>query len=581
MSENIKKKIIISIIAIVVIAIIVIGGIFLKNILEEYNIEEVNQFSYFTLYQNQKYGVIDTKGNIIVEAKYDKVAIPNPSKPVFICYYDYNSQEDSYSTKVYNEKNEEIFSQYEQVLPLMFQDSTAKVPYEKSVLKYKENGKYGIMDFEGKKITKAQYTSIESLLYKEGYLIVGENDKYGIINGKGKRIVKSQYDTITADGYYKEDSKYKYAGFIVSAKTETGYQYGYINFKGKMILEAEYNEVDRVTEISDDENAYLVAFKNGQAGLLKNKKYILQHQYEDIEYNKNNKLFTVQKASRQGIVDLEGKQIIETEYDNIFISQDLIIAEKDGESYTFDINGNKQDSEVNNELIKTENENYFISIEDNEKYGVLNKNNEKIIDNNYQYIEYVFGDLFIATKNGKSGVIDATGNTKINLEYDVVQRLENTNIIQAIKIKENVTKLYNKNLEEVSFLKNAVVYNKNNYIKVVSDTDMQYLDKEGNIISSKEILEQNDIYALKKDEKWGFVDKEGNIIIEPKYDMVTEFNSYGFAGIKQGNKWGVIDTTGNIVLEPTYNINWQEPEFIGKYCKVNFGYGLDYYTDKL
>lgn len=581
MSENIKKKIIISIIAIVVIAIIVIGGIFLKNILEEYNIEEVNQFSYFTLYQNQKYGVIDTKGNIIVEAKYDKVAIPNPSKPVFICYYDYNSQEDSYSTKVYNEKNEEIFSQYEQVLPLMFQDSTAKVPYEKSVLKYKENGKYGIMDFEGKKITKAQYTSIESLLYKEGYLIVGENDKYGIINGKGKRIVKSQYDTITADGYYKEDSKYKYAGFIVSAKTETGYQYGYINFKGKMILEAEYNEVDRVTEISDDENAYLVAFKNGQAGLLKNKKYILQHQYEDIEYNKNNKLFTVQKASRQGIVDLEGKQIIETEYDNIFISQDLIIAEKDGESYTFDINGNKQDSEVNNELIKTENENYFISIEDNEKYGVLNKNNEKIIDNNYQYIEYVFGDLFIATKNGKSGVIDATGNTKINLEYDVVQRLENTNIIQAIKIKENVTKLYNKNLEEVSFLKNAVVYNKNNYIKVVSDTDMQYLDKEGKIISSKEILEQNDIYALKKDEKWGFVDKEGNIIIEPKYDMVTEFNSYGFAGIKQGNKWGVIDTTGNIVLEPTYNINWQEPEFIGKYCKVNFGYGLDYYTDKL
>ena len=581
MSGNIKKKIIISIIAIVVIAIIVIGGIFLKNILEEYNIEEVNQFSYFTLYQNQKYGVIDTKGNIIVEAKYDKVAIPNPSKPVFICYYDYNSQEDSYSTKVYNEKNEEIFSQYEQVLPLMFQDSTAKVPYEKSVLKYKENGKYGIMDFEGKKITKAQYTSIESLLYKEGYLIVGENDKYGIINGKGKRIVKSQYDTITADGYYKEDSKYKYAGFIVSAKTETGYQYGYINFKGKMILEAEYNEVDRVTEISDDENAYLVAFKNGQAGLLKNKKYILQHQYEDIEYNKNNKLFTVQKASRQGIVNLEGKQIIETEYDNIFISQDLIIAEKDGESYTFDINGNKQDSEVNNELIKTENENYFISIEDNEKYGVLNKNNEKIIDNNYQYIEYVFGDLFIATKNGKSGVIDATGNTKINLEYDVVQRLENTNIIQAIKIKENVTKLYNKNLEEVSFLKNAVVYNKNNYIKVVSDTDMQYLDKEGNIISSKEILEQNDIYALKKDEKWGFVDKEGNIIIEPKYDMVTEFNSYGFAGIKQGNKWGVIDTTGNIVLEPTYNINWQEPEFIGKYCKVNFGYGLDYYTDKL
>ena len=100
-----------------------------------------------------------------------------------------------------------------------------------------------------------------------------------------------------------------------------------------------------------------------------------------------------------------------------------------------------------------------------------------------------------------------------------------------------------------------------------------------------EIAKNKSVQGFKNKEGGPFgaviTDKEGNIIIEPKYDMVTEFNSYGFAGIKQGNKWGVIDTTGNIVLEPTYNINWQEPEFIGKYCKVNFGYGLDYYTDKL
>lgn len=151
-----------------IIVAIIIGIIIIKMQFEEYKIEEVTDFSYFTLYQSQKYGVIDKKGNVVIEPEYDMIAIPNPSKPLFICYYEYDSQNGEYETKVYNEKREEIFLQYEQVLPLMFQDSTSQVPYEKNILKYKQNDKYGLIDFNGNKITNADYSSIESLLYKEG-----------------------------------------------------------------------------------------------------------------------------------------------------------------------------------------------------------------------------------------------------------------------------------------------------------------------------------------------------------------------------------------------------------------------------
>ena len=50
----------------------------------------------------------------------------------------------------------------------------------------------------------------------------------------------------------------------------------------------------------------------------------------------------------------------------------------------------------------------------------------------------------------------------------------------------------------------------------------------------------------KSNNKWGFVDKNGNIKIQYTYDMVTELNEYGYAGIKLNGKWGVINSEGKL-----------------------------------
>ena len=94
-------------------------------------------------------------------------------------------------------------------------------------------------------------------------------------------------------------------------------------------------------------------------------------------------------------------------------------------------------------------------------------------------------------------------------------------------------------------------------------------------------MKNNTLFASSQEGKWGFVDKDGKEVIEYKYDMVTEFNSYGYAGVKLNDVWGVVDRSGNIIVEPSYKIDWKEPDFISKYCKLNFGYGFEYYTDEL
>ena len=95
--------------------------------------------------------------------------------------------------------------------------------------------------------------------------------------------------------------------------------------------------------------------------------------------------------------------------------------------------------------------------------------------------------------------------------------------------------------------------------------------------SYKELLKNNEIYAYSKNGKWGFINSNDIIVVEPNYDIVTEFNQYGYAGIKKDEKWGVVNKEGKIIVEPSYKIEWNEPDFISKYCKLNFGYGFEYY----
>ena len=85
------KKIAIILIAIIFIIAVVATAIIIMNLKDkEYELEKIEKYSYFKLYQNEKYGVIDANGNILIDPLYDIVNIPNPTKAVFVCYYDYD-----------------------------------------------------------------------------------------------------------------------------------------------------------------------------------------------------------------------------------------------------------------------------------------------------------------------------------------------------------------------------------------------------------------------------------------------------------------------------------------------------------
>lgn len=566
---------------IIILIILLLGGYFtFKSINEnnlKYQVAEINDYNYFVLKSNGKYGVIDKTGNIIISSEYDDVKIPNPEKPIFVCYNGNN-------TKILNEKNEEVLQEYKNVEPIRLTNIASDLMYEKSVFKYEENGKYGIVSFEGKKITNAIYEELESLPYKEGQLQIKQDGKYGVINIKGKKIIPNKYDKIVADGYYTDENQYDFAGYIVSLTTDEGYRYGYINYNRKKILDVEYNDMSRVNEISEERNSYIICAKNGQYGIMRNSEQVIPNEYQSIRYDSSNKVFVVEKSKKYGIVNISGKEIVPTQYNQIDITGIYLYAQNEQGTTVYNSNGTQANINANISILNTENEKYRIRIntEDGKtKYGVVDKEGKQLIKEKYSYITYLYNNHFIVSnENGKLGVINDKENEEIEIKYDSLQKIQGTELLQATLSDEESITIFSKDMKEICKINNAKIEQKDEYVKIYNDKEQKYFSKEGEELKNTDIYKDNKLFAKSQNDKWGFVDKNNNVKVDFKYDKVTEFNKEGFAAVCKGGKWGSINDNGEEVVEPKYEINTSnEPSFIGKYYQVIYGFGEIYYTD--
>ena len=577
-----KRLIIIGILILVIIAIVVSLIIYFSNRAKYvFDVEYVSNIEYSTVRIDDKYGVIDGNGNIVIEPTYNVIQIPNPSKPVFVCMSNYNTEEKEYETKVLNEKREQIITGYSNIQAIPASSTADGIPFENTVLKYKKDNKYGLMSLEGKEITDAIYDEIASITYKEGMLLVKQDGKYGIININGKIVIKPEYDNITVDNYYDVSTGYQRTGFIVCSIKDEGYRYGYVDYRGKKILDTIYTEIERVTDFEDEKDIYIVAYKDGQAGLLKNRKLILDYEYEDIIYYAYNDVFIVQRNGKQGIADRKGNIKIDTKYTNISFGGIYVNAvDESGETQILDLDGNVvTDGYI--AKMPTEDGQHFIVYNEEGIYKIIDNNGNIVVDRSYTNIEEIANNYYIVANNRNNGIIDLTGKSLVELRYNSIVKLDNTELLQANISATSTVSLINKNMQIVVTMDNASIDVEDGYIRLYSETEDKYFDYAGNELSAKDVFPNNTMYAQEENGKWGFVDQNGNTKVAYDYDMVTELNEYGFAGIKKDGKWGVIDENGQVVQEPIYVLDEISPSFIGKYYKVDEWYGNAYYTDKV
>jgi len=301
------------------------------------------------------------------------------------------------------------------------------------------------------------------------------------LNQKVDKVL-AKFETYESDGYYHNNNE-KSAGYIVSNKTEDGYRYGYVNYKGKILLDAEYNHIHRVMEIENKDKVYLIAARDGRYGVNLNGKDIIKYEYQYIDYSSAIEGFILQKSENYGVANIKGEIIIPVENELVEVKGKHIYVSNGEIGKVYDKNGNEEQIDFNTSFNYTENENYLIKIIEKDEqyfYGIVDREEEELVEAEYVYIEYLFDDYFVACNvNNKEGVIDQNQNIKLEFNYNLVQKIQNTNLIRTLNNETNETEIYSQNFEKICTMKNANIEKEENLIKIYNGIETKYFDENG------------------------------------------------------------------------------------------------------
>lgn len=468
---NMKKVFAVAIaIAVVIMFVFIIKGILKKGT----DKGKITSENYYTMFKDNKWGVINSKGETIIDPSYaEMIVIPDNKKDVFICTYDVNYENGDYKTKALNSKNEQIFKEYTQIEALQNSDENNNLWYEANVLRVEKNGKYGLINLDGREILSCNYDEITAIKGISNSLKTKKDGKIGIANAEGKVIIENKFADIETLG---NDDK---SGFIV--KGDDG-KFGVVNYLGIQVLEPKYEKIEKVS----GNDMYVIVEGTAQKLIDKDGKVILEQGYDKIKEilkNKENGLI-FEKDGKFGVMNLQGEVKINPEYQDLHEAKDgILIAKKD------------------------------------DKYGIINLENEAKIGFENKSIKYVeSADIYVLEdENASAKILDSNFEVKLT---GIVNEINEDKGYVKMRIGEEY-KYYNFKFEE----KNASdVLVSNNLFLSKKDGKYGYVDKEGKVVVDykyDDAKEQNScgFAAVKKDGKWGAIDNKGNVAVEPTYNL--------------------------------------------------------------
>ncbi len=482
---NIKKVIaFIVAIAVVILFIASIKSLFTK---EDKPREIVTATSYYSAFQNGKWGVIDNKGEVVIPLSYDEmVAIPDNSKDIFVAITNANYSAGSYTSKVLNRQNKEILTEYKNVQTIQNQKNNT-IWYEKDILQYEDNGKHGLIKFDGKKISEELYDDVYGLEGVEHIVVIQKDGKYGLVSSStGTVIIEPEYDEIKS----LDPNSYEY-GFIV--KNSEG-NFGVFNANSKQVLEFDYREIKQVAnsdyfvvrdaneanepwplKVIDKNGATLIASEIGNTPRLD----------DIVSINGRNAIF--KQDNYYGLITFDGIVMIDPDkYTNMkFAGSELLIA-------------------------KTEDGNY----------GLINLKGETKAEFDYLDMNYVkeAGIIVAEKQDFKTDILDSTG--KVALSGIIVSDLNLDKGYIRVR-QDNNYKYYNFKLEEKT---PQEVMPTNTLFLYKENGKYGYKNMAGKLVVDckyDDALEQNacGYSAVKKDGKWGVIKSDGNVAKEPSINL--------------------------------------------------------------
>lgn len=245
--------------------------------------------------KNNKLGVIDKNGKVIITPKYDNFLKLN-DRDIMIGYKDGKSYLINLETKKEKLLDYENFGEESEGMILTLKDR-----------------KLGYIDIEGNEIIPNKYEAAFKVQMGSKYLQVKENEKWMLVNKKGEVYKELHYDDL---GEYKD-------GYILVVSNN---KLGYIDDEGNEKI------VPQFIYATSFKNGYAVVGEESGFGVInKENEKVIPLIYDEVEI-KDNYVY-VKMDNKRGILDLNGHEILPVIYDELGdIENNILFYKKDNES---------------------------------------------------------------------------------------------------------------------------------------------------------------------------------------------------------------------------------------------------------
>ena len=268
---------------------------------------------YIVKNSDNKYGIIATNKETILECKYDDIK--------HVCGNDLYVVKENGAWKITNKAGDKsVDISYEDVTYLSTEDIIVK-----------SNGKYGLSGIDKTEKVKADYQNLEPA-FSDKYIAKKDN-KYGIINSAGEVLVQLEYNSLIFNkesdclvGIKEGDTN----SYLIDRNLE-------VKVVGKDItvhngyIRANVNDEYKFYNLKFEEKTNRDVFSNNTLYVAKNEgKYglvnrdgtlVVKYQYDDITEQNQYGYVAVKKDGKWGIIDQYGNLVVDTKYEFTDISK--------------------------------------------------------------------------------------------------------------------------------------------------------------------------------------------------------------------------------------------------------------------
>ncbi len=353
----------------------------------------------FVLYDDGKYGIMSSEGDIQIKPLYDKISSKEDEK--FVLQYGGRTKTisldvNSWKTIIISELSSDRFVAEHMLIQgvvdnngntiLPFEYSKIEKISERYIIIEKTQGRsryYGLLDCDFNEVMPLQYDTISSL--QNGYFI-----RKGTLYNSDLSIILDDYSSIESC----PDGK-----LILCQREKQGWykhvdKYGLADENGIILFPCYASELKR--DKDGNVKFSVISLENGKSIKTAFGIYVLLGKADDIlskrEYSSMKQLpngnFLVKYKGKTGIIDSDGHETIECKYDDLELTE-------------------RGDVKITNVPIDSFCQKSFLI----DKYALTDNNGVRLTNYTYNDIEYLTDGVYVAKTSSGSILLDKKGKT--------------------------------------------------------------------------------------------------------------------------------------------------------------------------